>query len=86
MRGVSSVTDYFVLCNGASTRQVQAIADHIEDGARERDLRVWHIEGYRDAQWILLDCGDVIVHVFHPAARAFYNLEQLWGDVPRASL
>ena len=86
MRGASSVTDYFVLCNGGSTRQVQAIAEHISDSARGRGLRVWHIEGYQDAQWVLLDCGDVIVHVFHPAARVFYNLEQLWGDVPRAAL
>ena len=86
MRQVSGVTDYFVICNGDSARQVQAIADHISDGARERSRRVWHMEGYQDAQWVLLDCGDVVVHVFHPAARVFYGLEQLWGDVPRATL
>ena len=83
MRRVSGVTDYFVICSGGSTRQVQAIADHISEGARARGRRIWHKEGYQDAQWVLLDCGDVVVHVFHPAARAFYNLEQLWGDVPR---
>ena len=83
MRGVSGVADYFVICTGESARQVQAISDHIVEGAKARGERVWHVEGYRDAQWVLLDCGDVVVHVFHPTARAFYSLEQLWGDVPR---
>lgn len=86
MRRVSSVTDYFVICSGQTARQVQAIADHVSEGAQQRGGRVWHIEGYRDAQWVLLDCGDVVVHIFHPAAREFYRLEQLWGDAPRVTL
>ena len=86
MRRVSSVADYFVICSGQSTRQVQAIADHIDEGARQRGGRVWHMEGYQDAQWVLLDCGDVVVHIFHPSARDFYRLEHLWGDVPRTAL
>lgn len=86
MRRVSSVADYFVICTGQTGRQVQAIADHVGEGARQRGRRVWHTEGYQEAQWVLLDCGDVVVHIFHPSARAFYRLEQLWGDVPRVSL
>ncbi len=86
MRKVSSVADYFVICTGQTARQVQAIADHVGDGARQRGERVRHMEGYQEAQWVLLDCGDVVVHIFHPSAREFYRLEQLWGDVPRATL
>lgn len=85
MRRVSSVTDYFVICSGQTARQVQAIADHVSEGARLRGGCVRHMEGYQDAQWVLLDCGDAVVHIFHPVARAFYHLEQLWGDVPRAA-
>lgn len=82
MRGAALMTDYFVLCSGESTRQVKAIADEIWQGL-EANGSVVHLEGYHDAQWILVDCGDAVAHVFHPPMRQFYDLEHLWGDMPR---
>lgn len=80
-----SYTDFFVLASGASTRQTKAIADGILEGLRAT-RRPARIEGEREAEWILLDFIDVVVHVFTPAAREFYRLEVLWGDVPRVPL
>ncbi len=85
MRGTSLLADFFVLCSGQSTRQVKAIADAIWEGLEADGWPIHHVEGYHEATWILLDCGEVIVHVFHPTQRAFYALERLWGDVPRLS-
>lgn len=78
-------TDYFVIASGASTRQTRAIADEIQERLRRR-RRPARVEGEREAEWVLLDYLDVVVHVFTPAARAFYRLENLWGDVPRVPL
>src|SRR5262245_44749979 len=80
LRKVASFTDYFVLCNGASTRQVQTIADFIEKQLRQAGRRPLHAEGYSRAEWILLDYGDFVVHTFSVAARRFYDLERLWRD------
>jgi ribosome-associated protein len=77
-----SYTDFFVLATGATTRQTKAIADGILEGLRAT-RRPARTEGEREAEWILLDFIDVVVHVFTPAAREFYRLEVLWGDVPR---
>ena len=74
---VSDFTDYFLICSGASERQVQAIADAVQE--RVRPL---HVEGYNRAQWVLLDYGDLVVHVFQEEPRRFYALERLWGDAP----
>jgi len=79
-----SYTDFFVLATGANVRQTQAIADEIQLKLRPR--RPARVEGEREGEWILLDYIDVVVHVFTPAARDFYRLEALWGDVPRVSL
>ena len=72
---------YFIVCHGSSTTQVSAIAQSVEKVVKE-DIGedAWHVEGYRNAIWILLDFGDVVVHVFHEEARKYYDLEGLWSD------
>lgn len=82
MTGISSVTDYYVICSGGSPRQVQAIADSIEELLSQDGIEPLHIEGYREGQWILLDYGSCVAHVFVESDREFYNLERLWGDAP----
>jgi len=82
MSGAVTYTDYFVIASGANVRQTRAIADEIQTRLR-KSRRPARVEGERDAEWILLDYLDVVVHVFTPSARAFYRLENLWGDVPR---
>jgi ribosome-associated protein len=79
--GRTIVADAFVLATGRSKVQTRAIADGIVEKVREAGLRVARIEGYADAGWILLDLGSIVVHVFTPEQRAFYNLERLWGAV-----
>ena len=82
MRKIPSVCDYFLIASGTSTTQVRAISDNIIEKLKLKDERVWHIEGEREALWILLDCGDVVAHIFQEDTRRFYELERLWGDVP----
>jgi ribosome-associated protein len=79
-------TDYFVIVSGGSTRQAKAIADAIVDGLRAAGARPARAEGEREAEWILLDYLDLVVHVFTPGARDFYRLEALWRDVPRVAV
>lgn len=75
------ITDYFVICNGGSNTQVKALSDEVEYKLREEDgVTPARVEGYVGAAWILLDYGDVIVHVFDPASREFYKLEKLWAE------
>ena len=83
LRGISSATDYFVVGSGTSDVQVKAIAEHVMEGLREEGERAGHVEGLTGGRWVLLDYIDFVVHVFHPQARAFYQLENLWGDAPR---
>jgi ribosome-associated protein len=81
LREVSSVTDYFVICTGNSSTQTKAISDNIEEKLeKEHNLRLLRREGYRQGGWILLDYGSVVVHIFKPEERQFYNIERLWGD------
>lgn len=80
IRGISPITDYFVICSGSSTIQVKAIADEVEDKLTEAGYSLYHKEGYNAGRWILLDFGNVIVHVFHQEDRDFYSLERLWAD------
>jgi ribosome-associated protein len=82
LRGLSPATDYFVLATGNSDIQVRAIADHVLDELSKEGLRPLHVEGMDRARWVLLDFVDFVVHVFHPLARDFYQLELLWGDAP----
>ncbi|MDI3328061.1 MAG: ribosome silencing factor [Alicyclobacillaceae bacterium] len=82
IRELSVVADYFVICSGQSTTQVQAIADHVRDKLEEHGVPVRGVEGRDEARWVLLDFGDVVVHVFRQEEREFYHLERLWGDAP----
>ena len=83
MRAVSGVADFFVICNGDSDLQVKAIYEAVEDRIKEEcEERPWHREGQEHRQWVLLDYVDLVVHVFSPEKRAFYDLERLWGDAP----
>jgi ribosome-associated protein len=79
---VSDFTDYFLLCSGTNERQVQAIADAVEETLRADGARPLHVEGYNRGQWVLLDYGDLVVHVFEEQTRSFYALERLWADAP----
>jgi len=84
LRGVSSYTDFFVVCSGGSDRQVKAIHDAVHEGLKkDHGMLPRRVEGLGESRWVLLDYFDVIVHVFVPDVREFYRLEQLWGDVPR---
>ncbi|KKM11191.1 hypothetical protein SY88_09880 [Clostridiales bacterium PH28_bin88] len=80
LQGVSLITDYFLICTGRSATQVQSIAQHIEEKLEEQEVHMLRREGYREARWILLDYGHIVVHIFQEEDRAFYNLERLWGD------
>ena len=79
VRGLSSVTDFFVICSGDSEPQVKAIADNIRRGAPHKPR---HLEGYENLNWVLLDYFDVVVHVFRKDDRDYYNIEKLWADAP----
>jgi ribosome-associated protein len=83
MRPVASYTDYFVVCSGQNPRQTRAIYEQVHE-ALKRDERLLprHVSGEKEATWILADYLDVVFHVFTPEARAYYRLEELWGDVP----
>lgn len=82
MKGISLIADYFVICHGNSDKQVQAIAREIREKAEEQGYNLKRIEGFDEARWVLIDIGDVVVHVFHKEERSYYNLERLWGDAP----
>lgn len=87
LRGLSDVTDFFIICHGSSDRQVLAIAEGIEEGlVRNLKRRATNIEGRRRAEWVLLDYFDFVVHVFVEEKREFYRLESLWGDAPQLEL
>ncbi|QDP40671.1 ribosome silencing factor [Radiobacillus deserti] len=82
MQHVSLIADYFLICDGSSERQVQAIAREIQEQAEKNGLEVKRMEGFEQARWVLVDIGDVVCHVFHREERNYYNLERLWGDAP----
>jgi len=82
VQGVSTVTDYFLVCSGKSTPHVRTIIDAIRTELKEDGIRPLHAEGRPESGWVLLDYGDVLVHVFLEDTRAYYALERLWGDAP----
>lgn len=86
LTAISSATDYFVLATGGSDVQVKAIAEHVLEELKKAGERPEHVEGLRGGRWVLLDYVDFVVHVFHPKARDFYQLETLWGDAPRLDM
>lgn len=84
---VSSLTGHFVVATGTSTRQTQAIAEGIRDELRgRRGLRPMGVEGLQQGEWILMDYGDFLVHIFTPEKRGFYDLERLWSNAPRTAV
>jgi ribosome-associated protein len=82
-KGSGAFTDYFVLCSGTNPRQVQAIADEVELRLKAAGLHPTHVEGYKQAEWVLVDYVDFVVHVFSEKARKFYDLERLWKTAKR---
>lgn len=82
LRGISNATDFFLLVTGTSDSHVRSIAEHVIETMKERGARPSHVEGLRGGRWVLIDFIDYVVHIFHPAAREFYQLERLWGDAP----
>lgn len=86
LREVSNATDYFLILSGSSDTHVKGVSEHILEELRREGVRANHVEGLRSGRWVLLDYIDFVVHVFHPDARAFYQLENLWGDAPRERL
>ena len=77
---IASFTNYFLFCTGDSSRQMQAIADEVEQKLKAFGIRASHVEGYKNAEWILMDYIDFVIHIFSKNARAYYDLERLWRD------
>ena len=78
--GISTITDYFIILTGGSAPQIQALAAAAEETLTKRGYKLLHTEGMRSANWVLMDFGDIIIHLFDKENRAFYNLERVWGD------
>jgi ribosome-associated protein len=79
----SSFADFFIICSGKSGRQVQGIADNLENDLKKQGLKPIGTEGKREGHWVLMDYGDIIIHVFYEPVRYFYDLESLWSEAPR---
>ena len=86
MRELTVITDYFVICHGTSSVHIRGLADGVVEAMEERGVRAYGVEGYQQAQWVLLDYGDIVVHVMAADEREFYSLERLWSDAPRREL
>ena len=87
MRGISSFTDFFVICSGTSEPHLKAIIYELEERLKnEHGLRPLAVDGFPMSQWVVADYSDVVVHIFHTEKRAFYSLEDLWGDAPHLAL
>lgn len=86
LRKISSATDFFLIATGTSDTHVTAIADNLVDELKKEGVRPINVEGAREGRWVLIDYFDFVVHVFHPSAREFYQLERLWGDAPTHAL
>jgi iojap-like ribosome-associated protein len=85
LRGKSAFSDYMIVTSGRANRHVGAIAENVAKGLKETGIKSIHIEGLPNCDWVLIDSGDVIVHVFRPEVREFYNLERLWTQSPTAA-
>jgi ribosome-associated protein len=84
--GLTSITDYFLIASGNSSRQVQAIGRHLQRSMRDKGYKAYGVEGEQEGQWILIDYGDLVVHIFYQPIREFYDLEGLWSEAPRIGL
>ena len=80
LRGLSSITDFFVICTGMTDLHTRAIEEGIVETLKSESIRPWHVEGETVGRWILIDYVDVVVHIFQPEVREYYGLERLWGD------
>jgi ribosome-associated protein len=83
VRGLTSIADAFIICSGRSNRQVSAVADHVERFLKQEGIRPLSVEGRKEGHWVLMDYGQVIIHVFYTETRSFYDLEGLWVDAKR---
>lgn len=83
---VSTTLNYFIIATGISRTHLRGIAENIQKDLKDRDIYPHHIEGYSDANWILMDYGDIIVHLFDEKSREFYQIERLWGDAREISI
>jgi ribosome-associated protein len=86
LRNLSDATDYFMIASGTSDTHVRAVANKVLGALSDVDVRPHHVEGISAGRWVLLDFVDVVIHVFHPTLRDFYQLERLWSDAPRIDL
>jgi len=86
LQGISIITDYFIIATGNSTTQTKAITDNLVEKLPELGIKILRIEGLPEATWVLLDCGDLVIHIMTPETREFYNLERLWGDAQEITL
>ena len=86
MKKKSSLSDYFIICSGSSDRQVQTIASSIEETLKKAGRLPIGIEGERIGKWVLMDYGDIVIHIFFDPVRDFYDIERLWADVPRLAI
>lgn len=85
LEGKSDIADFMVIATGASQRQVGAMSDHLQKKIKAEGVRGAAVEGIPQCDWVLIDAGDVVVHLFRPEVRRFYDLEKMWGDAHRAS-
>ncbi|MFY7960276.1 MAG: ribosome silencing factor [Elsteraceae bacterium] len=87
LRGLTSIADHMVIASGRSSRQVAAMAQHIASKLKESGMKRVAVEGLPRADWVLIDGGDIIIHLFRPEVRAFYNLEKMWGvEIPASAI
>ncbi|MDH4179846.1 MAG: ribosome silencing factor [Armatimonadota bacterium] len=85
MRQITLITDYFLICHGTSSVHIRALGDSVVEALKEAGVRPYGVEGRDEGRWVLLDYGDVIVHIFGEEEREFYSLERLWGDAPKVA-
>jgi len=86
LQGISIISDYFIIATGNSTIQTKAITNHLTEKLPELGITILRIEGLPEANWVLLDCGDLVIHIMTPETRDFYSLERLWGDAEEVIL
>ena len=80
LRKITTMTDFFIICTGTSYVQIRAIAGAVIDGCKKDKIKIYHVEGLDSASWVLIDLIDIVIHVFLPDTRKYYQLERLWGD------
>ncbi len=83
LQGLTLITDFFVICHGTSPAHIRGLADSLLEELDKKGVHHEGLEGYQDSEWVLMDYGDVVVHIFSAEQREFYDLERLWGDAPR---